>query len=211
MKLSDIRINCLGASNTEVTVSYDAEGKKIVDRKLNYPYFLSERLGCTVRNYGVGGTNIAVTEGRTDSYFERKDLMDRDVDVIIMQGEGNDCNHNIPLGRVGDTSPSTYCGAILSIIRWVKDEFPGARLIVLDGMKKARIARKADDCTHLDFHNAFVETCLIEKITPVSFFDDPMLDPHDPGSMPDGTHMSRRSCEYYADRVADAVRSEFDL
>lgn len=210
MDVTALKINCLGASNTKVTVSLDAEGNKVVHRDVNYPSLLAERLGCTVRNYGVSGTNIAVQEGREDSYFERKDGMDRDADVIIVQGEGNDANHNIPLGKVGDTDPKTYCGALRSILTWVKAEYPNARLITLDGMRKAKLRRTVDEYTHLDFHRAFVAVSELEGITPISFFDDPALDPHNKGSMPDGTHMKREACEHYADKVAEAVKGLFE-
>ena len=72
MNIKELKINCLGASNTKVTVALDAEGNKVVHRDVNYPSLLAARLGCTVRNYGVSGTNIAVSDGREDSYFERK-------------------------------------------------------------------------------------------------------------------------------------------
>ena len=210
MDLGKLKINCLGASNTRVTVSLDAEGNKVADREINYPYLLSQRLGCTVRNYGVGGTNIAASDDRSDSYFERKDGMHEDADVIILQGEGNDANHNIPLGHVGDTDPHTYCGAVRSIIMWVRERYSSAGFIVLDGMKKAKIKRTVDSLGHADFHSAFVNVCALEGITPISFFDDPVLDPYDKSSMPDGTHMSRAACEHYADRVADAVKDLFN-
>ena len=211
MNIKELKINCLGASNTKVTVALDAEGNKVVHRDVNYPSLLAARLGCTVRNYGVSGTNIAVSDGREDSYFERKDGMDRDADIVIVQGEVNDANHNIPLGVPGDTSPSTYCGAVLSIIRWVRAEFPTSKLIMLDGMRKARLVRTVDEHTHLDFHKAFVAVCELEGLTPISFYDDPMLDPNDKNSMPDGTHMIRSACEHYADKVADAVRKIIEI
>ena len=209
MDIKALKINCLGASNTRITVSLDEEGNKIVHKDVNYPSLLSEKLGCTVRNYGVSGTNIAKEDAREDSYYERMGDMDKDVDLIIVQGEGNDANHNIPLGTPGDTAPKTYCGAIRSIIRRKRDEFPGARILMLDGMRKAKLRRTCDGYTHLDFHNAYVETVALEGLTPVSFFYDPCLDCHDKNSMPDGTHMIRSACEHYADKVAQAVKEMF--
>jgi len=88
MNIKELKINCLGASNTKVTVSLDADGNKVVHRDVNYPSLLAARLGCTVRNYGVSGTNIAVSDGREDSYFERKDGMDRDADIVIVSTYG---------------------------------------------------------------------------------------------------------------------------
>lgn len=210
MDFGKLKINCLGASNTRVTVSLDREGKRVVDQNVNYPSLLAERLGCEVRNYGVSGCNIAVDASRSDSYYERLCDMDKDVDLVILQGEGNDANHNIPLGEVGDTDPQTYCGAIRSIIIRIRNEFPRSRILALDGVKKVRIKRTCDGCTHLDFHEAFIKTAALEGVETVGFFADPRVDPTDKSSMPDGAHMSVSTCGYYADRVASAVIKMFE-
>lgn len=210
MDFGKLKINCLGASNTCVTVSLDREWKKVVDKNVNYPFLLSKKLGCTVRNYGVSGCNIAVDASRSDSYYERLRDMDKDVDLIIFQGEGNDANHNIPLGRVGDTDPQTYCGAVRSIIMRIRSGFPHAKILVLDGVKKIRIKRTCDSCTHLDFHEAFIKTATLEGVEVLGFFADPNVDPTDKSSMPDSAHMSVSTCEYYADRVASAVMKMFE-
>ena len=210
MDVSTLKIKCLGASNTRITVSLDAEGNKVVHKDVNYPSLLQERLSCAVRNYGVSGTNITMEKSRCDSYCERMWGMDKDADLVIVQGEGNDANHNIPLGKPGDTDPSTYCGAIHAVITGIRKEFPDARILMLDGMRKARLRRTCDEYTHLDFHRAYVETVRLCGLEPISFFDDGMLDPHDKDSMPDGTHMSVNSCNHYADKVAAAVKSVFE-
>ena len=179
-------------------------------KDVNYPSLLQKKLGCVVRNYGVSGTNIAKEDSRVDSYYERMGDMDKDVDLIIVQGEGNDANHDIPLGTPGDTDPKTYCGALRLIITRVREEFPNAKLLLLDGMKKARLKRTCDEYTHLDFHNAFTATAVLEGLNPVNFFYDSCLDCHNKDSMPDGTHMTKHVCEHYADKVAQAVKEMFD-
>ena len=204
MNTEKLTINCLGASNTQILI--DNEGIKT--KEINYPVLLGLRLRCKTRNYGIGGTNIAKQEGREDSYLERAPMMEHGADVIILQGGGNDCNHCIPLGDLDSTDPYTYCGALRSLIRMIKSDYPESKLIVSTSMRKKREPQKrTDDLGHLDFHKAFVSVCRSEDIEPVDFYNDPELDPFDPESMPDGTHMSEKACKHMADVFAEYIRN----
>ena len=202
MNTDKLVINCLGASNTQILI--DNEG--IRTREINYPVLLGLRLRCRTRNYGVSGTNIARQEGREDSYLERAPMMER-ADVIIVQGGGNDANHGIPLGGLDSTDPYTYCGALRSLIRLIKSDFPEARLIVSSSMRKKKEPQREDGLKHIDFHNAFMAVSRSEGVEPINFYDDPALDPFDPESMPDGTHMSEKACKHMADVFAEYIRS----
>lgn len=208
MNTANIKINCLGASNTRIIRA--ADGTKI--RDINYPVLLGLRLRaacpdapCTVRNYGVSGTNITPVPGRADSYLERAAGMDGDADLIILQGEGNDASHGVPLGTPGDTSPDTFCGALRCLIALLRRDFPSARLLVLTAMRKGREPKRADGLTHADFHAAFIAVCRLCGTEPVDFCTDTVMNPADPAVMPDGVHMSERGCSYYADRLAGII------
>lgn len=204
MNTANLKINCLGASNTRMIRGEN--GEKITD--INYPLILGLLLRCKTRNYGVGGTNIAVTDGRVDSYVERMKTMDRDADIVIFQGEGNDSAHNIPLGTPGDTDERTYCGAVKAVIEYVRAEFPQAELIVLSGLSKKHAPKnRTDGLGHGDYHNAFMETCRLCGTDPHDFYTDPQLNCNDPASMPDGLHMSEAGCRHYADAVAELIRN----
>lgn len=196
-------INCLGASNTRMLI--DNEGVRT--KEINYPVMLGLRLRCTTRNYGKNGSSIALQPGREDSYYERARGMEKDADIIIFQGGGNDCNHGVPLGELGSTDPYTYCGAIRLLIRMIRSEYPGAQLIVSTAMQKKNEPRKrTDGLKHIDFYNAFVSVCRSEGIEPIDFMNDPLLDPFDPESLPDGEHMSERACMHMADVFAEYIQ-----
>ena len=204
--LSGLKINCLGASNTRIIRGEN--GEKIKD--INYPRILGLLLRCTTRNYGVSGTNIARCEDRADSYAERMPMMDRDADVVIFQGEGNDCSHCLPLGTPGDTDDTTFCGAVRTVIGYLRATFPQAKLIVLSGLDKKNPPKKrTDGLTHADFHRAFMETCRLCGAEAHDFTLDPQLRCDDPEAMPDGLHMSEKACRHYADTVADLIRAAF--
>ncbi len=196
-------IFCIGASNTRVIV--DDDGRPLSD--MNYPLMLGLRLRARVRNFGVSGSNITPCESRNDSYIERVEKIDEDCDIVLLQGEGNDAVHGIPLGEVGDLTPESYTGALRTLIRKLKKKFDGKTLIVLTGMRKRRAAVRTDGLTHDDFHRAFTEVASEEGVLIVDFYADEVLDPTNPEYMPDGVHMSERACMYYADKLADIIRS----
>ena len=196
------KINCLGASNTEIIKSAECE----TIREVNYPVILGLLMRCPVRNYGKSGCNIAPAEGRADSYLERAPQMDKDANVVIFQGEGNDASHCLPLGEVGSTDVHTFCGAVGAVIDTLRREYPAARLIVLTGMNKLRPPKKrTDGLTHADFHRAFLAVCASRGIEPHDFTLDPEIQPDRPEMMPDGLHMSEKACRRYAEIVRDLI------
>lgn len=204
MNTEKLVINCLGASNTRIAI--DSEGNKRND--LNYPAMLAQILNCTVRNYGVSGTNIAKQDGREDSYFERADGMESGADFIIIQGGGNDASHCLPLGELGSDDPYTYCGALRGLIKKVKRSHPQAKIMVSTSMRKKKSPQnRTDGLTHLDFHNAFLSVCEMEEVELLDFYNDPVLDPFNAESMPDGLHMSENACKHMAQVFADKIKT----
>lgn len=204
METKSLKINCLGASNTRITKTLEKE----TIRDVNYPVILGLLLRCTVRNYGVSGTNIAVCDARHDSYLERAETMDRDADLVIIQGDGNDASHGLPLGIPGERNPRTFCGALGLLTDFVRREYPQARILAVTGMKKRPMsAPRADGLTHTDFHNAFLASMRLSGIEPVDMYGDALLSPANPEMMPDALHMSERGCRHYADVLADLIRN----
>ena len=112
------------------------------------------------------------------------------------------------LGELDSTDPYTYCGALRSLIRMIKSDFPESKIIISASMRKKKDPEKrTDDLKHLDFHNAFMAVSRAEGIEPINFYDDPELDPFNPESMPDGLHMSEKACKHMADVFAEYIRN----
>ncbi len=202
ISLSSLKIDCLGASNTVKTV----DTQKKSDTSVNYTTMLRDLLGCEMRKFGDSGANSAKASGRTDSYVERMVKMDKDADIVILQGEGNDATHKLPLGKPGDTDPTTFCGAIRTVILYVEENMPDAKLIILSGMSKKNQPSRTAGLKHEDFHRAFMEVCTSCGYAPYDFTLDEVIQPKDTGMMPDGLHMSKTACERYAGIVADLVK-----
>lgn len=91
-----------------------------------------------VYNYGVGGTRIAhqfqpSETPRWDLNFcARARDMEKSADIIVVYGGVNDYFHgDAPFGQMGDTTRGTFCGAVDSLIRLLKETYPQAQLVFL--------------------------------------------------------------------------------
>jgi lysophospholipase L1-like esterase len=92
-----------------------------------YPTVVKNALGLNaVRNYGVSGTSVAIRSGRTDSFIERYPSMDNNAQIIYVMGGTNDFWTNVPLGTMGDTDPTTYYGALDTLVKGLINKYPNA-------------------------------------------------------------------------------------
>ena len=88
---------------------------------------------CIMKNYGQGGTTMAIQKGKKDSILERLDNMHKEfpnADYIILEGGVNDCYQadKIKIGTIsegydGVFDTSTFCGALeqlfkTAILKW---------------------------------------------------------------------------------------------
>ena len=203
METKGLKINCLGASNTRIIKTVDG----ITVRDVNYPVILGLILRCTVRNYGLPGSNIAVTPDRSDSYAERVAGMEKDADLVILQGWGNDARHGVPIGRPADLRPDTYIGALELCILNIEKIYPRSKLILLSGFSVRRSTKRlGDGLPYEEFAEAFFETGRRFGCEPLDFYSDSRFDPDNPEALPDGIHMSEKTCRIYSDKVADLIR-----
>ena len=108
MKKQELVIHCLGASNTRSSICGKDGDRFLYTQEVNYPALLQQKLGCTVRNYGVGGANIARQEGRQDSYVERYPLMEEGANGVRVEGTGNGGGLGEAFGSLSDTVETSY-------------------------------------------------------------------------------------------------------
>lgn len=109
---NELIINFLGDSITE--------GAAATAPEYMYTAQVAKKLGCTVNNYGIGGTRIApqheptAIDPRYDlDFVQRADDMDANADLVFVFGGTNDYGHgDAPFGNVESTDPTTFCGAV---------------------------------------------------------------------------------------------------
>ena len=125
-----IKINFLGDSITE------GWGSSSIDKC--FVSLVGKKLNCVSRNYGIGGTRIAISQGvsldpRWDLYFGgRVDKMNHDADYVFVFGGTNDYGHGVSqFGQLGDTDPHTFYGGMDYLIKELLKHYRLEQLIFI--------------------------------------------------------------------------------
>ncbi|MBR2341435.1 MAG: SGNH/GDSL hydrolase family protein [Clostridia bacterium] len=95
--------------------------------------------GATTYTYGIGGTRIAyqinptVSNPRHDMYFaSRVRDMRGEADYVVVFGGHNDMgNGDAPLGKFGDTTPTTFYGALHDLFTKLRAKYPKTKIITI--------------------------------------------------------------------------------
>lgn len=130
MKLQNAKLNFLGDSITEGCGVAVAENF-FVNR-------IASRTGAVCRNYGIGGTRIALQQKPSENpvwdqdFLSRVEKMDADADAILVFGGTNDYGHgDAPFGQMCDRTADTFYGALHALYAALMARYPTARIIVL--------------------------------------------------------------------------------
>lgn len=136
MELKNKIINVLGDSITE---GYGTSGEAYT-----YPAVLGRAVGAaTVRNYGIGGTCIALqvdpeTGEEFDHPFVKRYVhMADDADVVLVLGGVNDYDFgNAPFGTMEDRTIRTFCGACHVLFQGLIEKYPAARIVIMTPLQR---------------------------------------------------------------------------
>ena len=130
MNLRNLKINFLGDSITE--------GHGVTDVSGRFTNLLADNYGVIARNYGIGGTRIAIQ--KTPSACPRHDLyfigrvaeMDPDCDVVMVFGGTNDYGHgDAPMGSMSDRTEETFYGALHVLYNTLLNRYPESKIIIM--------------------------------------------------------------------------------
>lgn len=132
MDLKDKTINFLGDSITEGVGVEECLEKR-------YDNVIKEKCGLkAANNYGISGTRLAYQSKPSDTpsfdlYFcGRAIYMDKNADIIVVYGGVNDYQHgDAYFGKIGDTTPETYCGAVDLLMRELNELYPNAKKVFM--------------------------------------------------------------------------------
>ena len=191
MELKGLRVAFLGDSITE--------GAGVSDiANCRYDNRLAKMCGfAKTYNYGVGGSRLAYQSKPSenpahDLYFcGRMHKMTRDADLVIVYGGVNDYIHgDAPIGKDGDDSPTTFCGAVRYLMTHLPERYPNGKIVFLTpahccrpiGSDKYPSPRpmKLPDAQPLSFYVETIERTAKELGFPVfNMFENLGLDPND--------------------------------
>jgi hypothetical protein len=90
-------------------------------------------LGMTHTNFGVSGTTLSGASGSTTAMCQdaRINAIPTPMDLITVLGGTNDWAQNIPLGTVASTDPTTFYGAIYTLVTKLLTRFPASRIVMM--------------------------------------------------------------------------------
>jgi lysophospholipase L1-like esterase len=118
--------NAIGDSITEVNFRTSK----------NYHAYIAEKIGCTVNNYGVGGTGwfTPSSSGGTNQIFNRISSMSASADLITVFAGTNDwynIGKTLVLGTLGDTDQNaSLYGAVDYTIKQLIAKYPTQTIAV---------------------------------------------------------------------------------
>ncbi len=116
-------------------------GAKVNDIERNRFDYVLKRLAelGEIHNYGLSGTRIAsqIFSGEPSSvdagdFCKRAKKMEKKADIIIVFGGTNDYGHgNAPFGDESDKTDKTFCGAVHSLMKYLREEYPTSTIVFM--------------------------------------------------------------------------------
>lgn len=95
-----------------------------------YEGALREAYGAEIVNYAVGSSGLAyTTPNNTAQILENPEHIPGDADVILLWHGTNDWYWGSPVGRLGDTEPDTFYGAVNKAVSSIRRCAPEAVLV----------------------------------------------------------------------------------
>lgn len=116
-QLSDSPLKGMNICYLGSSVTYGASSSQE-----SFVEFLAKRNGTTYVKEAVSGTTLVTTGAGDGSYVTRMKMLDKNAkfDLFVCQLSTNDASQNKPLGNIDSTDTATVCGAINTIIEYVK-------------------------------------------------------------------------------------------
>lgn len=216
MDLRNKKINFLGDSITE--------GVGVSCPECCFVFLMKQKYGLAeARNYGIGGTSITPQETRSQNPQWDKDFcgrfydMDADADAIVVFGGTNDFGHGpIPIGQIGDSEPTNFCGAYYYLISGIQEKFPKAKILCVTPLHRDNEDQPRNDKNKdfpavilAEYVEAIRQVAKLLKVPVLDLFDftsTPDAAKMDRKFFPDGLHPDDRGHEVLAELIGNALK-----
>lgn len=223
MNIQGFKVNFLGDSITE--------GVGVSDQSNRYDQQLKELCGLSAVNcYAISGSRLAhqiapSEKPRYDLCFcGRAYDMDPTADMIIVYGGVNDYIHgDAPFGKMGDTTPATYCGGVYFLMNFLREAYGEKPILFLaparcflrktvDDLAPSNHARKTTPGLPLRAYvDVILETAKQFDIAALDLYTALGIDPHDAADFEtyttDGLHFNDAGHIKLARCVKDFIES----
>lgn len=187
------------------------DGFSPVSAKVEYPYpvLVEEELKLRLSyNYGLGGSTVAEGENSFFAMSTRYIYMQKG-DIVSVFGGVNDFGHNIPLGKISDTTKETFYGALNALAAGLKRMYSDALIFFITPYKCAGIpAVNKNGNTLKEFADAVKEVCASHSLPCLDFYETGGFENEMNLPESDGIHPSQNFYKNYtAPQIADFIRN----
>lgn len=208
-------INFLGDSITQ--------GAGAACEKEIYVNVVGELLGCTVRNFGIGGTRIArqrvlANEVYDEDFLQRSEKMPLDADMVFVFGGTNDYGHgDAPLGEITSRDEYTFCGAVNSLIEKLTKKYGKEKLCFIlplhrynednpygEGRKEVPVAPLS---VYVEKLRTILQNQEIEYLDFNAFFPIPTTAAGDDYTV-DGLHPNSKGHRLIAEKICEYIKAK---
>lgn len=224
MNIKGFKVNFLGDSITVGVGVTDIENGR-------YDNLLAKMCQLSaVNNYSISGTRLAHQIQPSEKAFYdlcfcgRAYRMDETADMVIVYGGVNDYIHgDAPFGKIGDTTPATFCGGVYFLMNILRERY-GEKPIVFMTPAHTFLRKEVDDrlpSTHakkrvpgeplVAYVDAILETAKQFDIPVLDLYRTLGIDPHDPKDYEtyteDGLHFNDAGHAVIAEKLKDFIEA----
>lgn len=124
-----------------------------------------ERYGMTVYNHGKNGNTLAkqAKETAVPPMCERYAQMEDNADYVVVMGGANDKRLSVPLGDNDSTDPTTFKGALRTLIPGLTAKYPRAKILFMTNYNRWP-SKNELGISDIDYVLAMEEICRIYAI-----------------------------------------------
>lgn len=214
-------VSCLGDSTTwgcnGIGQNDDWGGPEI-----SWPKKIKALLGLAeVYNFGISGSQLAISADRQDSFCERIDaVLEHPADIFLVMGGVNDFLHNIPIGKFSDRDQHCVYGALHFIVQKISAQYPESQIIFMTPLKCDYVwegkhwpssrEKNALQLTQADYVEAIRNVCDYYSLPIIDLYAGSGISPFLPGQreryMPDGLHYNEDGYARLAAHIAGELQ-----
>ncbi len=215
MDIKDLKINFLGDS-----ITYGAGATSPENNYVN----IIEKEGAICRNYGIGGTRIALQKDKKEDhdfadFNSRFDQMEADADMVFVFGGTNDYGHgDAPIGEFSDRTADTFYGGLHSLYTGLLTKYPSAKIVIITPLhRRDEEVIRTDAYGRQYIHTLKPFVCAIREVA--EYYSLPVLDLYaSSGLQPmvdsinqkyfvDGLHPSDDGYRVIADKIISFIKN----
>jgi lysophospholipase L1-like esterase len=188
--------------------TWNAVGDSITEQNI-YPRIVAKSLGLKEINDGVSSSTLAVN----NTYLHGKSAYERilkcpDADLWTVFAGTNDWLYKTPIGDINSTDPTTFFGALKSVVSNIKNRPNHPKLILFTPLQSVRNGKNVDGISMDEYRQAIINVGNQYQVPVLDLYDIGGINTQNIKEMTtDGVHPNLYGTEIYAPKIIDAIQS----